>query len=51
MTKNKKSPACFGKSLPDWIKSNAGWWAEGLVSDEEFVQGIQWLIEEGVMTV
>jgi YVTN family beta-propeller protein len=37
--------------IPNWVKSNASWWAEGLVSDQEFIQAIKWLINEGVMTV
>ena len=38
-------------SMPDWIKNNAGWWAEGLISDDDFVQGMQWLVANGVMRV
>lgn len=38
-------------NIPDWIKNNAGWWAEGLVSDSEFVNGIQFLIKEGIMKI
>ena len=26
--------------IPDWIKSNAGWWAEGNIDDNSFIQGI-----------
>jgi len=37
--------------IPDWIKTNAGWWAEGLIDDGSFVQGIQYLIQNGIMTV
>jgi len=37
--------------LPNWVKNNAAWWADGLVSDQEFVQAIEWLIDEGVMSV
>jgi len=37
--------------LPVWVKNNAAWWADDLVSDQEFVQAIEWLIDEGVMTV
>ena len=29
--------------IPDWIKSNAGWWADGKIDDNSFVQGIQFL--------
>ena len=38
-------------SIPDWIKSNAGWWANGDIGDETFVQGIQYLIKEGIMQI
>ena len=37
--------------VPDWIKNNAGWWADGSIDDESFVGGIQFLIEEGIMTI
>lgn len=37
--------------IPDWVKNNAGWWSEGRISDDEFVQSIEWLIEEGIMIV
>ena len=38
-------------SVPDWVKNNAGWWAEGAIGDSDFITGIQYLIEEGVITV
>ena len=31
-------------SIPDWIKNNAGWWADGQIDDNSFVSGLQWLI-------
>ena len=37
--------------VPSWIKDTAGWWAEGLVSDSEFVNGFQYLISQGIITV
>ncbi len=37
--------------IPDWIKSNAGWWADGGIDDESFVGGIQFLIKEGIMKI
>ena len=36
-------------SMPDWMKNNAGWWAEGQITDDDFVQGMQWLVANGVM--
>ena len=37
--------------IPAWIKNNAGWWADGTISDGEFVNGIQHLIESGLVSV
>ena len=37
--------------VPDWIKNNAGWWAEGIVSDAEFLSGIEFLIKDGIIVV
>ncbi len=37
--------------IPDWVKNNAGWWAEGAIGDSDFVQGIQFLIKEGIMSI
>ena len=37
--------------VPDWIKNNAGWWAEGSIDDESFVGGIQFLIQENILQV
>ena len=37
--------------IPSWVKSNAGWWAADQISDSDFVQGIQYLITEGIMTI
>ena len=37
--------------IPDWIKNNAGWWADGQIDDNSFVEGIQFLIKEGFMQI
>jgi hypothetical protein len=37
--------------IPAWIKNNAGWWADGQIPDSTFVQGIQYLIKEGVIVI
>jgi len=39
------------ESIPDWIKNNAGWWAEGAISQEDFVSGLQFLIQNGILQV
>ena len=38
-------------SIPGWIKNNAGWWADGVIDDNSFVSGIQWLISNEIVNV
>jgi len=37
--------------VPDWIKSNAGWWVDGTVDDTTFLNGIKFLVENGIINV
>jgi phosphonate transport system substrate-binding protein len=37
--------------VPEWVKNNAAWWAEGSVDDQTFLNGIEFLIENGVINV
>ena len=39
------------KPIPGWIKNNADWWAEGLISEDEFVKGIEFLVSKGIIRV
>ena len=38
-------------SIPDWIKNNATWWADGSIDDTAFLQGISYLIQNDVIVV
>ena len=40
-----------GSVIPDWIKNNAKWWSEKQISDEDFLTGIQYLVENGLVSV
>jgi len=35
--------------IPDWMKNNAKWWAEGNLSDGEFVDALEFLIKEKII--
>jgi len=35
--------------IPDWIKNVAGWWASGVISENEFVTGIEYLINNNII--
>jgi hypothetical protein len=37
--------------IPPWLKLNAEWWATGQISDSEFLEGIDFLFEKGVVFV
>ena len=37
--------------VPDWIKNNAGWWADGIIDDNSFVSGIEWLVSNDIIEV
>ena len=39
------------QDIPAWIKNNADWWSQGLISDDDFIKGIQFMVENGIITV
>ena len=40
-----------GGSIPDWVRTSAGWWAAGDIDDESFLQALAFLIREGILVV
>ncbi|NIM25912.1 MAG: peptidase [Nitrosopumilaceae archaeon] len=45
------APFAFAEQVPEWVKNNAGWWADGTISESEFLQAIEFLINEGIIDV
>lgn len=39
------------QQIPSWLRKNAGWWSEGAISNEEFVKGIQYLIQKNLIKI
>ena len=39
------------QEIPPWIKNSAGWWAKDQISDSDFVNGIQYLIIQQIISV
>lgn len=37
--------------LPGWLKTTAHWWGKGQISDQEFIDGIHFLIKSDIITV
>jgi len=39
------------QKIPTWIKNTAGWWSEDRIGNNDFVEGIQYLIEEDIIKI
>ena len=37
--------------IPDWIKNTAGWWANNEISEIEFLTGIEYLINNNIISI
>ena len=38
-------------TIPDWVRNNAAWWADGQIDDRTFANGIEFMIKEGIIVV
>ena len=38
-------------NIPAWIKNNAAWWSEDIISEKEFLSGIEYLVNNGIIQV
>jgi len=38
-------------TIPSWIKNSAGWWADSKINDNDFISGIEYLIENKIIKV
>jgi len=39
------------QTIPKWVKSNAEWWIDQQIGDEDFVAGIQYMVNNGIMYI
>ena len=37
------------EKIPGWIKNNAKWWADGMISEDDFLKGITYMVEKGII--
>jgi len=37
--------------IPTWIKNTALWWGEDQISDADFINALQWLIDKDVLKI
>jgi len=43
--------AVSSHSIPGWIKGVAAWWAQGKISDDDFVSAIKFLVKSGIIKI
>ena len=46
-----KEQSLTNSKIPDWIKNNAGWWANDEIDDATFVRGLQYMVQNGIIHV
>ena len=42
-------PSINAEITPNWVKNTAGWWATDAISEKEFVNAIEFLVNEGII--
>ena len=45
------SASASESSIPEWIKNNAKWWAEGSISEADYIQSLEYLITNGIIHI
>ncbi|MGB9002873.1 MAG: hypothetical protein WCC52_03595 [Nitrosotalea sp.] len=49
---NSSLPAENGThQIPSWVRNNAAWWSEGMIGDSDFVKGIDYLVQNGIISL
>ena len=44
-------PISFSEGIPEWVKNTASWWSERQISQTEFTNGLEFLINEGIIYI
>lgn len=39
------------KKIPDWVSTNTKWWVDGVISDSEFLKGIEYLVTANIIEI
>ena len=45
------TPLSFSEEIPDWVRNTAGWWSERTISQNEFTNGLEFLINQGIIFI
>ncbi len=50
-TESEEDGSEKSNEIPTWIKNNACWWSQGAITNGDFVQGIEFLVNNGIIKV
>ena len=45
------TPVSADIDIPNWVKKNAMWWSDGQINDPDFAKGIEYLVQENIISV
>ena len=45
------TPLSFSEGIPEWVKNTASWWSERQISQTEFTNGLEFLINDGIIYI
>ena len=48
---NQSTTPSGSQEIPAWIKNSADWWSQELIPDADFLKGVQFLVENGIIVV
>lgn len=51
MTQGSMTNSSSTNQIPNWVRNNAKWWAQGQLGDSDFIQGVQYLIQQGILKI
>jgi len=37
--------------IPDWIKNNAEWWSQGVITEDDFLLAVEYLLQNGIIEI
>ena len=43
--------AVVQSKVPEWVRTTAGWWVDGMIGEESFIEAVKYLIENNIIQV
>ena len=37
--------------IPEWVKNNAEWWSQGVITEDDFLKAIEYLVKNGIIQI